>query len=200
MDKFTVVKGAAAPLNIDNIDTDMLIPKGFLKTVKRTGLGVHLFHEMRYDQENQEISDFVLNQKPYREAKILISSKNFGCGSSREHAPWALADFGIRVILAESFADIFLSNTVKNGILALPIIATEQLQEMRLFAQQGLEFTVDLVEQNISVEHKNYSFKIDSFKRKCLLEGLDDIDLILASEAAIYAHEQKLRQNRPWLA
>ena len=199
MKKFTVVQGIAASLNIDNIDTDMLIPKGFLKTVKRTGLGIHLFQEMRYDAEGVEIPSFVLNRKPYRQAKVLVSGKNFGCGSSREHAPWALADFGIRVILAESFADIFFNNTAKNGILALPLAAA-QLQELRSFAEQGLEFTVDLVEQKIEVGSRNYPFEIESFKRKCLLEGLDDIDLILESEAAISAHEQRLQDLRPWLA
>lgn len=199
MDKFTILRGTAAPLHIDNIDTDMLIPKVFLKTVKRTGLGANLFQDMRYDGEGNERSDFVLNQQPYREAKILIAGKNFGCGSSREHAPWALADFGIRAILAESFADIFFTNTAKNGILALPL-PKETLEQLRGFAAQGKEFTVDLTGQKITVAQKDYPFEIEAFRRRCLLEGLDDIDLILESETAIAQHEQKLQAQRPWLA
>ena len=199
MDKFTILRGVAAPLNIDNIDTDMLIPKVFLKTVKRTGLGANLFQDMRYDAEGNECKDFVLNQEPYRNAKILIAGRNFGCGSSREHAPWALADFGIRAILADSFADIFFTNTAKNGILALPL-PTGQLEELLGFAQQGTEFTIDLIEQKITVGKSNFLFEIEDFRRKCLLEGLDDIDLILQSEAAIAQHEQKLRSQRPWLS
>ncbi len=199
MEKFTVVTGAAALLDIDNIDTDMLIPKGFLKTVKRTGLGVHLFREMRYDDKGGEIADFVLNCEPYRKAKVLVAGKNFGCGSSREHAPWALADFGIRVILAESFADIFFSNTAKNGILALAL-PPKQMDELKDFARQGREFCVNLTDQKIEAGGEVYSFEIDGFKRKCLLEGLDDIDLILQSETAIDAHEEQLLRRRPWLA
>ena len=199
MDKFTILRGTAAPLHIDNIDTDMLIPKVFLKTVKRTGLGANLFQDMRYDGEGNERSDFVLNQKPYRKAKILIAGKNFGCGSSREHAPWALADFGIRAILAESFADIFFTNTAKNGILALAL-PKEMLDELRGFAAQGVEFTLDLIEQKITVAQQDYPFEIEAFRRRCLLEGLDDIDLILESETAIAQHEQKLQTQRPWLA
>lgn len=199
MDKFTILRGVAAPLHIDNIDTDMLIPKVFLKTVKRTGLGANLFQDMRYDGEGNERDDFVLNQKPYREAKILIAGKNFGCGSSREHAPWALADFGIRAILAESFADIFFTNTAKNGILALPL-PKDTLDELRSFAAKGAQFTVDLMAQKITVGQKDYPFEMEAFRRRCLLEGLDDIDLILESEAAIAQHEQKLRAQRPWLA
>ena len=199
MDKFTILRGTAAPLHIDNIDTDMLIPKVFLKTVKRTGLGANLFQDMRYDGEGNERSDFVLNQKPYRKAKILIAGRNFGCGSSREHAPWALADFGIRAILAESFADIFFTNTAKNGILALAL-PKEMLDELRGFAAQGAEFTLDLIEQKITVAQKDYPFEIEAFRRRCLLEGLDDIDLILESETAIAQHEQKLHAQRPWLA
>ncbi|WGK69365.1 3-isopropylmalate dehydratase small subunit [Candidatus Haliotispira prima] len=199
MEKFTVVTGVAAPLNIDNIDTDMLIPKGFLKTIKRTGLGINLFQEMRYDSDGKEIPDFVLNREPYRKAGILVSGKNFGCGSSREHAPWALADFGIRVILAESFADIFFSNTVKNGILALAL-PSQQIQELRELSEQGLEFTVDLVRQVLEAGDKVFRFEVEDFRRKRLLEGLDDIDLILESDAAISAYEQKLQESRPWLA
>ena len=167
--------------------------------MKRTGLGVNLFQEMRYDSDGKEMDDFVLNREPYRQAKILLAGKNFGCGSSREHAPWALADFGIRVILAESFADIFFNNTAKNGILALALEA-ELIAELRSFAEAGEEFSVDLLAQEIVVAAKVYPFEVDGFKRQCLLEGLDDIDLILSSEAAIQAHEDKLRQSRPWLA
>ena len=199
MDKFSLVKGKAASVYIDNIDTDMLFPKECLKTIKRTGLGVNLFQEMRYDTEGKEIPNFILNREPYRQAKVLLAGKNFGCGSSREHAPWALADFGIRVILAESFAEIFANNTVKNGILALAL-SPEILRELRSFAEQGLEFIIDLSEQKIESGGKSYTFEIDSFKRKCLLEGLDDIDLILESETAIQSYEDALPTQRPWLA
>lgn len=200
MDKFQKVDGVAAPLPILNIDTDMIIPKQFLKTIKRTGLGVNLFDEMRYTKEGVEIPEFVLNQPAYRNAQILVAGDNFGCGSSREHAPWALADFGIKVIISTSFADIFYNNCFKNGILpiALPQADVDKLMED---AERGANATVsvDLVSQEIhGPDGGVIKFEIDAFRKHCLLEGLDDVGLTLQKETNITAFEEKLAVSRPW--
>ncbi|MBC7144387.1 MAG: 3-isopropylmalate dehydratase small subunit [Thioclava marina] len=201
MEKFEKVTGIAAPMPLVNIDTDMIIPKGFLKTIKRTGLGVHAFDEMRYDRQGNEIPDFVLNKPQYREASILIAGDNFGCGSSREHAPWALADFGIKVIVSTSFADIFYNNSFKNGMLPI-VLPQEQVDLLMKDAEKGsnARMTVDLENQEITTsEGETIKFDVDPFKKHCLLEGLDDIGLTLAKAAAIDAFEAKAAQARPWV-
>ena len=200
MDKFQKVDGVAAPMPILNIDTDMIIPKQFLKTIKRTGLGVNLFDEMRYTKEGVEIPEFVLNKPAYRKAQILVAGDNFGCGSSREHAPWALADFGIKVIISTSFADIFYNNCFKNGILpiALPQADVDKLMED---AERGANATVsvDLVSQEIhGPDGGVIKFEVDAFRKHCLLEGLDDVGLTLQKETSITAFEEKLAVSRPW--
>lgn len=200
MDKFQKVDGVAAPMPILNIDTDMIIPKQFLKTIKRTGLGVNLFDEMRYTKEGVEIPEFVLNKPAYRNARILVAGDNFGCGSSREHAPWALADFGIQVIISTSFADIFYNNCFKNGILpiALPQADVDKLMED---AERGANATVsvDLVSQEIhGPDGGVIKFDVDAFRKHCLLEGLDDVGLTLQKETSITAFEEKLAVSRPW--
>ncbi|MBL1235247.1 MAG: 3-isopropylmalate dehydratase small subunit [Rhodobiaceae bacterium] len=200
MDKFQKVDGVAAPMPILNIDTDMIIPKQFLKTIKRTGLGVNLFDEMRYTKEGAEIPEFVLNKPAYRNAQILVAGDNFGCGSSREHAPWALADFGIQVIISTSFADIFYNNCFKNGILpiALPQADVDKLMED---AERGANATVsvDLVSQEIhGPDGGVIKFEVDAFRKHCLLEGLDDVGLTLQKETSITAFEEKLAVSRPW--
>lgn len=200
MDKFQKVDGVAAPMPILNIDTDMIIPKQFLKTIKRTGLGVNLFDEMRYTKEGVEIPEFVLNKPAYRNAQILVTGDNFGCGSSREHAPWALADFGIKVIISTSFADIFYNNCFKNGILpiALPQADVDKLMED---AERGANATVsvDLVSQEIhGPDGGVVKFEVDAFRKHCLLEGLDDVGLTLQKETSITAFEEKLAVSQPW--
>jgi 3-isopropylmalate/(R)-2-methylmalate dehydratase small subunit len=199
MEKFEILAARAAPLGLINIDTDMIIPKQFLKTIKRTGLGKNLFHEMRYDLQNKEIVDFVLNKPAYKNAKILVAKDNFGCGSSREHAPWALLDFGIRCVIAPSFADIFFNNCFKNGIL--PVILDEKSVDelLHLAGDQGNQFTIDLTKQEILANGKIYKFEIDKFKKNCLIEGLDDIGLTLAEEQKISEFEKRNRQDLPWL-
>jgi 3-isopropylmalate/(R)-2-methylmalate dehydratase small subunit len=201
MEKFTKLSGIAAPLPIINVDTDMIIPKQFLKTIKRSGLGVNLFDEMRYDDSGDEIPDFVLNKPQYREAQILIAGDNFGCGSSREHAPWAIKDFGIRCIIAPSFADIFHSNCFKNGILpvALPQAQVDLLmREAEKGANARIE--VDLEAQTVTTPDGTVlPFEVDAFKKHCLLEGLDDIGLTLAKGDAIDAFEARAAQERPWV-
>jgi len=201
MEKFTKLSGIAAPLPIINVDTDMIIPKQFLKTIKRSGLGVNLFDEMRYDDAGNEIPDFVLNKPQYREAQILIAGDNFGCGSSREHAPWAIKDFGIRCIIAPSFADIFHSNCFKNGILpvALPQAQVDLLmREAEKGANARIE--VDLEAQTVTTPDGTVlPFEVDAFKKHCLLEGLDDIGLTLAKGDAIDAFEARAAQERPWV-
>jgi 3-isopropylmalate/(R)-2-methylmalate dehydratase small subunit len=200
MDKFTELTGVAAPLNMINIDTDMIIPKQFLKTIKRTGLGVNLFQEMRYDAGGAENPDFVLNRPAYRQAKILVTGANFGCGSSREHAPWALMDFGIRCVIAPSFADIFYNNAFKNGILLITLPQGE-IDKLLDDASRGANatITVDLPNQEIrGPDGGVISFEIDPFKKKCLLEGLDDIGLTLNKSDRIAAFEQRLQAGRPW--
>ena len=198
MDKFTTVSSVAAPLPLINIDTDMIIPKQFLKTIKRSGLGKNLFDEMRYNQSGDEIDDFVLNQEKYKNTNILVAGDNFGCGSSREHAPWALLDFGIRVIISESFADIFYNNCFKNGIL--PIVAKDEtINELKDYCQRKESIEVKLQEQEIIYGNKTFKFELDSFKKKCLLEGLDDIALSLKKTKDIKSFENKMSQNKPWL-
>ncbi|MEO1912123.1 MAG: 3-isopropylmalate dehydratase small subunit [Paracoccus sp. (in: a-proteobacteria)] len=201
MDKFTTLTGIAAPMPLVNIDTDMIIPKQFLKTIKRSGLGVNLFDEMRYDRDGNEIPDFVLNQPAYRDAEILIAGDNFGCGSSREHAPWALLDFGIRCVISTSFADIFFNNCFKNGILpvALPQDAVDALM-----ADAGnganARVTVDLESQTVtSPDGTTYHFEVDAFRKHCLLNGLDDIGLTMEKAAAIDTFEDQMAQARPWI-
>jgi len=199
MKKFTtLLKSIPAYLPIVNIDTDMIIPKQFLKTIKRTGLGKNLFFEMRYNDKGKKISDFVLNQEPYNKSKILVTGKNFGCGSSREHAPWALLDFGITCIISSSYADIFYNNCFKNGIL--PIIITEdEIKEISEYSNRKEEISINLQYQKIVFGNKEIKFDIDEFKKKCLIEGLDDIDLSLEKVDKISAYENKLMLNKPWI-
>ena len=198
MDKFSKVTSVPAYLSIVNVDTDMMIPKQFLKTIKRTGLGKNLFFEMRYDDNGNKIGDFILNQDPFTNSKILIAGKNFGCGSSREHAPWALLDFGITCVISSSFADIFYSNCFKNGILPI-IVDEEKIKELSEYANRKEEISVDLKEEKIVYGNNEIKFKIDSFKKKCLLEGLDDIALSLNKSDKIKSFEQKLKSSKPWI-
>jgi 3-isopropylmalate/(R)-2-methylmalate dehydratase small subunit len=201
MDKFTTLTGVAAPLPLINIDTDMIIPKQFLKTIKRTGLGKNLFDEMRYTKDGAEIPDFVLNQPAYRKAQILVAGANFGCGSSREHAPWALADFGIRCVIAASFADIFFNNSFKNGILPI-ILAQEQVDILTEDAKNGANavLTVDLESQTISrPDGQKIAFDVEPFRKHCLLNGLDDIGLTLQKQSKIDSFESNRKLSQPWL-
>ena len=198
MEKFTKIKSIPAYIPLMNIDTDKIIPKQFLKTIKRSGLGKSLFYEMRFDEKGNPIKGFILDQEPFNNSKILITGKNFGCGSSREHAPWALLDFGIRVIISESFADIFYNNCFKNGIL--PIVAkNETINELKDYSVRKESIEVKLEEQEIVYGNKTFKFELDSFKKKCLLEGLDDIALSLKKTKNIESFENKMSQNRPWL-
>ena len=198
MQKFNKLKSIPAYLPIVNIDTDMIIPKQFLKTIKRTGLGKNLFFEMRYDDEGKEIDSFVLNQNPFNNSKILIAGKNFGCGSSREHAPWALLDFGIKCIISPSFADIFYSNCFKNGMLPI-IIKENEIQELNQYSERKENIEINLEEQKIIFGNKIVKFKIDEFKKKCLLNGLDDIALSLENSNKILSYEDKDKKNKPWM-
>ena len=198
MQKFNKLKSIPAYLPIVNIDTDMLIPKQFLKTIKRTGLGKNLFFEMRYDEQGNIIKDFILNQNPYNKSKILIAGKNFGCGSSREHAPWALLDFGITCVISSSYADIFYNNCFKNGILPI-ILDEEKIKEISQYSNRKEEIEIDLLEQKIIFGNNEISFKIDPFKKKCLLEGLDDIALSLKKSKKIEQFENKLKDHKPWI-
>ena len=198
MKKFTSIKSIPAYLPIVNIDTDMIIPKQFLKTIKRTGLGKNLFYEMRYDQSGNLIKDFILNNDPYNNSKILIAGKNFGCGSSREHAPWALLDFGITCVISSSYADIFYNNCFKNGIL--PIVLPEaKIKELSEYSKRKEEIIVNLEKQKITFGNNEIDFEIDQFKKKCLIEGLDDIALSLEKNPKITEFEKKLSSNRPWI-
>ena len=201
MDKFEKLSGIAAPMPLINIDTDMIIPKVFLKTIKRSGLGVNLFDEMRFNLDGSEIPEFVLNQPAYRSAQILVAGDNFGCGSSREHAPWALLDFGIRVVIAPSFADIFYNNCFKNGILPIVVSADDRDALMADASDtENPELSVDLVNQTIRRPNgPTVSFEIDPFRKKCLLEGLDDIGLTLAKADDIDSYEAKREKDQPWL-
>ena len=198
MQKFNTLKSTPAYLPIVNIDTDMIIPKQFLKTIKRTGLGKNLFFEMRYDEQGNEITDFILNQSPFNNSKILIAGKNFGCGSSREHAPWALLDFGITCVISSSFADIFYNNCFKNGIL--PIILDDQkIKELSEYSNRKEEILIDLNEEKIIFGNNKLDFKIDPFKKKCLLEGLDDVALSLKKLDKINNFEKNLKNIKPWI-
>jgi len=198
MQKFNSLKSIPAYLSIVNIDTDMIIPKQFLKTIKRTGLGKNLFFEMRYDDQGNEIKDFTLNQEPYNQSKILIAGKNFGCGSSREHAPWALLDFGITCVISSSYADIFYSNCFKNGILPI-ILEEEKIKELSEYSKRKEEISIDLTDEKIIFGNNEIKFNIDPFKKKCLLEGLDDIALSLAKEDKIDDFEKNLKKDKPWI-
>ena len=198
MQKFDKLKSIPAYLPIVNIDTDMIIPKQFLKTIKRTGLGKNLFFEMRYDDDGKIIEEFVLNKKPYNESKILIAGNNFGCGSSREHAPWALLDFGISCVISSSYADIFYSNCFKNGILPIKI-EEEKIKELSEYAKRKEEISVDLTEEKIIYGNNEIKFQIDRFKKKCLLEGLDDIALSLKKSDKIKNFETDLKNKKPWI-
>lgn len=202
MQKFTTLTATAAPMDLINIDTDMIIPKQFLKTIKRTGLGKNLFDEMRYDMDGKEIPDFVLNQLPFRDAQIIVAGDNFGCGSSREHAPWALLDFGIRCVIAPSFADIFFNNCFKNGILPIKL-PKEEVEKLMQWAKENggnKRLTVDLSAQKIHADGLgDFAFDVEAFRKHCLLNGLDDIGLTLEKSSKIDNYEQQLRQRAPWL-
>lgn len=201
MDKFETLTGIAAPMPLVNIDTDMIIPKQFLKTIKRSGLGVNLFDEMRYDRQGNEIEDFVLNQPQYRDAEILVAGDNFGCGSSREHAPWAIKDFGIRCVIAPSFADIFYNNCFKNGILPIAL-PQEQVDVLMKDAEKGsnARIVVDLEAQTVTTsDGETFTFEVDPFKKHCLLEGLDDIGLTMEKASSIDSFETKVASERPWV-
>ena len=198
MKKFNILEGIPAYLPMMNIDTDMIIPKQFLKTIKKTGLGKSLFFEMRYDDNEKKIEEFVLNKIPYNNSPILIAGKNFGCGSSREHAPWALLDFGIKCVISTSFADIFYNNCFKNGML--PIILDEQkIQELVQYFERKESIEINLSEQEIKFGNKRIQFEIDLFKKKCLLNGLDDIALSLENVKKISSYENEIRKNKPWI-
>ena len=198
MDKFITFSGIAAPLPMINVDTDMIIPKQFLKTIKRSGLGKNLFYELRYDLQGNIKNDFVLNWDPYKSANILITGENFGCGSSREHAPWSLLDFGFRSIIAPSFADIFYNNCFKNGIL--PIILEEnKIEELAQYSKRKENIEINVNEQEIVFGNKRIQFEIEPFKKKCLLHGLDDIALSLEQSEKISSYENKLKKNKPWI-
>ena len=198
MDKFNTLKSIPAHIPLLNIDTDMIIPKQFLKTIKRTGLGKNLFYEMRYDEKGNLIKDFILNKEPFTESKILLAGKNFGCGSSREHAPWALTDFGIKCVISPSFADIFYSNCFKNGIL--PIVLDEKIiQELAEYSKRETEIEIKIETQEIIYGNKAANFDLDSFKKKCLINGIDDIDLSLEKISNIQDYENKIKTTKPWL-
>jgi len=198
MEKFNIIKGIPANLPMINVDTDMIIPKQFLKTIKRSGLGKSLFFEMRYDDKGKKIDNFILNQNPYNKSPILITGKNFGCGSSREHAPWALLDFGIRCIIGSSFADIFYNNCFKNGMLPI-VLDQNKLEDIIEYSKRREIIEINLTKQEIKFGNKIINFEIDSFKKKCLLNGLDDISLSLEKSEKILAYEKKLKKTKPWV-
>ena len=198
MEKFNILKGIPAHLPMINVDTDMIIPKQFLKTIKRTGLGKSLFYEMRYDDNGNKIKEFVLNKEPYNNSSILLTGKNFGCGSSREHAPWALLDFGIKCVIAPSFADIFYNNCFKNGML--PIVLDEKkIEELIQYSKRKENVEINLAEQQILFGNKRIKFKVDQFKKECLLNGFDDIALSLKQSEKISSFEDKFKKNKPWM-
>ena len=198
MKKFNILKGIPANLPMINVDTDMIIPKQFLKTIKRTGLGKSLFFEMRYDETGKQIQEFVLNKEPYNKSSILLVGKNFGCGSSREHAPWALLDFGIKCVIGPSFADIFYNNCFKNGML--PIILDEKkIEELIQYSERKENIEINLIKQEIIFGNKRIKFEVDSFKKNCLLNGLDDIAMSLEHSDKIFSYENKNKKNRPWI-
>tara|TARA_B100000579_G_scaffold315233_1_gene264677 strand:+ start:1209 stop:1814 length:606 start_codon:yes stop_codon:yes gene_type:complete len=200
MERFSEILSIAAPLPMINVDTDMIIPKQFLKTIKRSGLGKHLFHELRFDLQGNIKNDFVLNWSDFKSAKILVAGDNFGCGSSREHAPWALLDFGFKCIISTSFADIFYNNCFKNGILPIKL-DKESVALLNEFADEKTKFKINLENQKIEIQEKNkvFSFEIDQFRKKCLIEGLDDIGLTLQKVKSIDDYEEKLHKNHPWI-
>ena len=198
MKKFDTLESIPAYLPIVNIDTDMIIPKQFLKTIKRTGLGKNLFFEMRYDENGKEIKNFILNNEPYTNSKILIAGKNFGCGSSREHAPWALLDFGITCVISSSYADIFYNNCFKNGILPITI-SEEQIKQISEYSNRKEKILIDLKDQKIVFGNNEIKFELDEFKKKCLIEGLDDIALSLEKSDKIDSFEKKLKSSKPWI-
>ena len=198
MKKFNSLRSIPAYLPIANIDTDMIIPKQFLKTIKRTGLGKSLFFDMRYDDNGNEIKDFTLNREPYNKSKILLAGKNFGCGSSREHAPWALLDFGITCVISSSYADIFYNNCFKNGILPIKI-DEEKIKQISEYSLRKEEIKIDLNEQKVIFGNNEIKFDLDQFKKKCLLEGLDDIALSLEKSEKIESFEKKLKSSKPWI-
>ena len=198
MKKFTTLKSIPAYLPIVNVDTDMIIPKQFLKTIKRTGLGKNLFFEMRYDDNGKKIEDFILNKEPFNKSNILITGKNFGCGSSREHAPWALLDFGITCVISQSYADIFYNNCFKNGILPITI-SEEEIKELSEYSTRKEEISIMLEDQKILFGNKEIKFEIDQFKKKCLMEGLDDIALSLEQKTKIETFEINLKSSKPWI-
>jgi 3-isopropylmalate/(R)-2-methylmalate dehydratase small subunit len=198
MKKFNSLRSIPAYLPIVNIDTDMIIPKQFLKTIKRTGLGKNLFFEIRYDNDGKKINNFILNQEPYNKSNILITGKNFGCGSSREHAPWALLDFGITCVISSSYADIFYNNCFKNGILPI-VLEEEKIKELSEYSKRKQEISIDLEGEKIFFGNKEIKFEIDSFKKKCLLEGLDDIALSLKKTEKISSFEKNLKNQKPWI-
>ena len=198
MKKFNILKGIPANLPMINVDTDMIIPKQFLKTIKRTGLGKSLFFEMRYDEAGKKIQEFVLNKEPYNNSSILLTGKNFGCGSSREHAPWALLDFGIKCVIGPSFADIFYNNCFKNSML--PIILDEKkIEELIQYSRRKENIEINLMKQEIIFGNKRIKFEVDSFKKNCLLNGLDDIAMSLEHSGKISSYEDKNKKNRPWV-
>ncbi len=198
MKKFNILKSIPSNLSMINVDTDMIIPKQFLKTIKRTGLGQSLFYEMRYDENGKQIDDFVLNREPYNKSTILLTGKNFGCGSSREHAVWALLDFGIKCIISASFADIFHNNCFKNGILPI-ILDQKNIDELIQYAERKEVVEINLSEQQIKFGNNKINFDIDSFKKRCLLEGLDDIDISLEKSKKISSYEKNIMKKKPWL-
>ena len=198
MEKFSNLKSIPSYLSLQNIDTDMIIPKQFLKTIKRTGLGKSLFYEMRYDENGKIINDFILNKEPYNKSKILLAGKNFGCGSSREHAPWALSDFGIKCVISSSFADIFYNNCFKNGILPIKI-GDKIVLELAEYSKRKEEIEINLEKQEIKYGNKVIKFEVDAFKKKCLIEGLDDIALSMEKISQIDNFEKKLIKEKPWL-
>tara|TARA_B100001248_G_scaffold249309_1_gene222404 strand:+ start:358 stop:966 length:609 start_codon:yes stop_codon:yes gene_type:complete len=198
MEKFSNLKSIPSYLSLQNIDTDMIIPKQFLKTIKRTGLGKSLFYEMRYDENGKLNDDFILNKEPYNKSKILLAGKNFGCGSSREHAPWALSDFGIKCVISSSFADIFYNNCFKNGILPIKI-DNKLVLELAEYSKRKEEIAINLEKQEINYGNKVIKFELDEFKKKCLMEGLDDIALSMAKISQIDNFEKRLMEDKPWL-
>ena len=198
MEKFNNLKSIPSYLSLQNIDTDMIIPKQFLKTIKRTGLGKSLFYEMRYDEKGKKNEDFILNKEPYNKSKILLAGKNFGCGSSREHAPWALADFGIKSVISSSFADIFYNNCFKNGILPIKI-GDKIVFELAEYSKRQEEIEINLENQEIKFGNKVAKFDLDAFKKKCLMEGLDDIALSMEKISKVDDYEKKLQKTKPWV-
>ena len=201
MNKFTTLSGIAAPMPLINIDTDMIIPKQFLKTIKRSGLGVNLFDEMRYDDDRNEIPDFVLNKPQYRDAQIIVAGDNFGCGSSREHAPWAIADFGITCVIAPSYADIFYNNCFKNGILPI-VLPQEQVDLLMKDAEKGANARIEVNLENQTItssDGETFTFEVDAFKKHCLMNGLDDIGLTMEKVTSIDSYEAAAQQSRPWV-